>query len=106
MTQKLVVNVNKTGKEKGVGDVPDAETIKNQFMDKLTNQLESIFTDDHSDGISDSTSITTATSGDGAVTPKVEELSDAENHQATMMLQESSKAHSLEDKQKLVAAVK
>ena len=28
---------------KGKDEVPDAETIKNQFMDKLTSQLENFF---------------------------------------------------------------
>jgi len=48
-------------------------------MDKLTNQLENFFTDDGSE--SDTTSMTTATSGDFPTTPKQEEHHAAEDYE-------------------------
>ena len=91
-------------KAKGEQQVPDAEEIKNQFMDKLTSQLENYFAaDDDAEGAS------TSAGESQAAAPEDESSminTSADNQAAEGAIAEANRATSLEEKEKLLSAVK
>ncbi len=98
-----MVGAKAGSKAKGDAQVPDAEEIKNQFMDKLTSQLENYFAVDE-----DAEGASTVTTSQAATTEDEPSLIDtsADNQAAEGAIAEANRATSLEEKEKLLSAVK
>ena len=85
--------------------VPDAEEIQNKFMDKLTSQLENYFAaDEEGEGALADASVGVE---DSEAEQQTAEADAAEGDQvAKKSIEEANRATSLEEKEKLLSAVK